>query len=656
MMTWSYFCSRFIAYLFLGTMAVASLPAPAEGEMKVGSLDSQTLSCDDTFITAQMMMAIHLLPRRLDDHFSQKILTNILMDFDPYKTILSNGVAARLRATYGQRLDNNLLEEKCATITELFTTLNAIHLSYSKKLLRSIEISKSLDFSDPEFINANPLKIKYATSREGLRDRRRRALKYNILRLGYSSTNNSVDIEFGKRIFLSKTHKRIERPPFDGASEMNGAFLRAFARTLDTHSDYFDEKELSDFRVTTSLSMVGVGVVITEEQGAFSIVRVIAGSPADGKLKPADLIVAGSDERGKMISFFGMNLEGVIDVLRGSEGSLIKLTVKSGTNGKLRKVHITRRAIELTDERVTCRIMKKTPKDNGGKGVRVGVLTVPSFYLDFQKREQKTADFRRVSEDARLAVADLIKRGIDSLVVDLRNNGGGSLDEAVRFVGLFLSGKSVVQVRDFSGVISRLSSPLDVITWRGPLVVLINKSSASASEIVAGALKDHGRALIVGDRRTFGKGSVQTLQSILPQKGAIKITTGQFFSPAGGSSQIKGVVSDVQIPSVSDLRETGERTLGPDVLPWDLIPGTVDLPLTFEGDSSFAAAKRKSRDRIKKNKSLVIPPPPDFDRVGLTVKLFIGSNTPNEDLGPEVPDSQLEESVNIAADLATSSR
>jgi carboxyl-terminal processing protease len=655
MMTWSYFRSRFIAYFFLGAMVTASLPALAEGEAKVGPLDSQALSCDDTFITAQMMMAIHLLPHRLDDHFSQKILTNILMDFDPYKTILSNGVAARLRATYGQRLDNNLLDENCATIIKLFTALNAIYLSYSKKLLRSIE-SKSLDFSDPEFINANPLKIKYTTSREELRDRRRRALKYNILRLGYSSANNAVDIGAGKRIFLSKTRKRIERPPFDGAAEMNSAFLRAFARTLDAHSDYFDEKELSDFRVATSLSMVGVGVVITEERGMFSIVKVISGSPADGKLKPADLIVAGSDERGKMVPFFGMSLEGVIDILRGSEGSLIKLTIKSGANGKLRKVRITRRAIELTDERVTSRIIKKITRDNNSKRVRVGVLTVPSFYLDFEKRDQKAADFRRVSEDARLAVTDLIKRGINSLVVDLRNNGGGSLEEAVRFVGLFLSGKSVVQVRNFSGVISRLGSPRDVITWRGPLVVLINKSSASASEIVAGALKDHGRALIVGDRRTFGKGSVQTLQSILPQKGAVKITTAQFFSPAGGSSQIKGVVSDIQIPSTSDLGETGEHTLGPDVLPWDLIPGTLDLPL-FEDDGSFAAAKRKSRDRIKKNKALVsIPAPPDFDRVGLTVKLFIGSNTPDEDLGPEAPDSQLEEAVNIAADLAPSSR
>jgi carboxyl-terminal processing protease len=357
-------------------------------------------------------------------------------------------------------------------------------------------------------------------------------------------------------------------------------FLTTLALTYDPHSEYLSKSDLENFSINMRLSLVGIGAVLHSEDGYAKIMELVPGGPAerDGRLKVNDRISAVAQGNSDFVDCVGMKLDKVVDMIRGKKGTTVRLQVIAarGTDPAQRKIiPITRDEIKLKEQAAKADLIEKE-NPNGGPPIRLGWITLPSFYADMEHSGEAGA--KSTTTDVLALLTRLKQENISGLVMDLRRNGGGSLDEAVKLTGLFIKKGPVVQAKDANGVvhISRDRDPS--ITWDGPLIVITNRLSASASEIFAAALQDYGRAIIVGDQSTFGKGTVQTMLEIgkfIPflgsdptDAGALKLTIQKFYRIAGGSTQLKGVLSDIKLPSLYDHPDLGESALK-DPMPYD---------------------------------------------------------------------------------------
>jgi carboxyl-terminal processing protease len=349
-------------------------------------------------------------------------------------------------------------------------------------------------------------------------------------------------------------------------------YLSSFSLVYDPHSDYMSPSSVEDFDINMKLSLVGIGAMLRSDDGAAKIERIIPGGPADrdGRLEAGDKIIAVGDGKGEPVSILHWPLYKAVRLIRGDEGSTVVLTVipasdRSGTRTK--KIDLVREEVKLEEQAAKSEIKTLTTDD--GKTRKFGVILLPDFYADFQATNKNKKDARRASTDVRRLINELTPEGIDGLVLDLRNNGGGSLVEAIETAGLFISSGPIVQVKERNGI-QVLPDADPEISYDGPMIVLVNRLSASASEILAAAMQDYKRALIVGDRQTHGKGTVQTLMTLGDRKGSLKLTTAGFYRINGGSTQLKGVKPDIIIPSYLDVMDVGEDSLE-HALPWDTI-------------------------------------------------------------------------------------
>jgi carboxyl-terminal processing protease len=379
--------------------------------------------------------------------------------------------------------------------------------------------------------------------------------------------------------------------------EVLGIYLDALARVYDPHSDYFGREEADNFNIEMNLSLVGIGATLDAKDGYCIISDLVPGGPAarSGLLKPGDRIVAVGQSKGEMVDIMDMPLPRAVELIRGQKGTTVRLTViPAGSADSTRKtISLVRDKINLADQHAKAAIIDLP--QTGAPAMRLGVIDLPSFYGE---GDEKAGD--AASDTARL-IKKLKQAGVRGLILDLRRNGGGSLEEAIRLTGLFIPSGPVVQTRDLQGDVDVGVSPQNDPLYTGPLVVLTSRLSASASEIVAGALQDYGRALIVGDSSTFGKGTVQTILPLAQffhhrDWGEVKVTIRKFYLPSGASTQLKGVVPDIILPSLTDLPDIAESKL-PNALQWDLMP-----PTTFKKFDLvrpvLAAVREKSRARV----------------------------------------------------------
>jgi len=352
-------------------------------------------------------------------------------------------------------------------------------------------------------------------------------------------------------------------------------FLDALAETYDPHSEYLSKADMKNFSINMGLSLVGIGAMLRSEDGYAKIESLVPGGPAqvDGRLKVGDRITAVGQGQNEFVDVREMRLDKVVEMIRGKKGTHVHLLVipADATDPSRRKnVELVRDEIKLKDQEARADIILR--KDENGNSIKLGWLTLPSFYADMDKHQKST------TRDVLALLKRLKKENIAGLVVDLRRNGGGSLEEALSLTGLFLKSGPIVQTKDYNGSIRISSDPDPGIAYSGPLVVLTSRQSASASEIFAAALQDYGRAVIVGDKNTFGKGTVQTILPIgrfasllgnrSEEDGALKLTIQKFYRIAGGSTQLHGVASDIVLQSLSDLPEFGEGALK-NALPYD---------------------------------------------------------------------------------------
>src|SRR5881398_4036581 len=369
-------------------------------------------------------------------------------------------------------------------------------------------------------------------------------------------------IEPGPQL-IARRYDRISRNVHEeDRDEQVKLYLDALAQTYDPHSEYLSKADFKNFNIQMGLSLVGIGAMLRTEDGYAKIESLVPGGPAqvDGRLKVGDRITAVGQGTGEFVDVRDMRLDKVVEMIRGKKGSKVRLLVipaDAADPSKRKNVELVRDEIKLKDQEARADIIIK--KDEEGRPVKLGWITLPSFYADMDHHAKST------TKDVLALVKRLKKENIAGLVVDLRRNGGGSLEEVISLTGLFLKSGPIVQTKGSNGNIVVSSDPDPGIAYSGPLVVLTSRQSASASEIFAAALQDYGRAVIVGDQCTFGKGTVQTIldignyTSLLGSRshkdGALKLTIQKFYRVAGGSTQLHGVASDIVLPSLTDLPE-----------------------------------------------------------------------------------------------------
>jgi carboxyl-terminal processing protease len=396
--------------------------------------------------------------------------------------------------------------------------------------------------------------------------------------------------------------------------EVLDIYLNALAHAYDPHSDYLGREEMESFSIAMNLSLVGIGAALEAGDGTCTIKELLPGGPAarSGLLKPGDRIVAVAQPGADAVDVMDMPLPRVVELIRGPKGSTVKLAVvpAGGAAGAVpRTISLVRDEINLEDQEARARVVDLP---NGrGTTLRLGIVDLPSFYADLDGR--KGAARRSATADVARLLNKLKAEGVQGVALDLRRNGGGSLDEAISLTGLFIRKGPVVQTRDPDGHVEVSADEDPTVLYDGPLIVLTSRFSASASEILVGALQDYGRAVVVGDPSTFGKGTVQNvlpLGRVMDQAGlahaydpgALKVTIRKFYRPSGASTQLRGVASDIVVPSTSDLSEVSESALK-DPLAWDSVPPAAYQALNRAAPYVSALRDRSAR-RIATEKEL----------------------------------------------------
>ncbi len=414
-------------------------------------------------------------------------------------------------------------------------------------------------------------------------------------------------IEPGPQL-IARRYDRIDRNVHEeDRDEQVKLYLDALAQTYDPHSEYLSKADFKNFNIQMGLSLVGIGAMLRTEDGYAKIESLVPGGPAqtDGRLKVGDRITAVAQGQTEFVDVRDMRLDKVVELIRGKKGTKVRLLAipaNAPDPSQRKTVDLVRDEIKLKDQEARADIIIK--KDENGDPVKLGWLTLPSFYADMDRHSKST------TRDVLALLKRLKKENISGLVVDLRRNGGGSLEEAISLTGLFLKSGPIVQTKGSNGNIVVSSDPDPGVAYAGPLIVLTSRQSASASEIFAAALQDYGRAIIVGDKNTFGKGTVQTIlpigrfTSLLGSRsdddGELKLTIQKFYRVAGGSTQLHGVASDIALPTLTDLPEFGESALK-NPLPYDEVP-KARYTKWSEGHPLFIEElKQRSAERVQRD-------------------------------------------------------
>lgn len=440
-------------------------------------------------------------------------------------------------------------------------------------------IDSTHDFTKQESIVIDREATAWAKSEAELEDAWRKRIKYDLLVQKMEET----PLEEAK----DKLHRRYKsfakRMHQMTADELLETYLSSLTASFDPHTSFMSPGTLENFEIGMRLQLDGIGAQLKSEDGYTTIVELTPGGAADrdGRLKAKDRVVGvGQGRDGEITDTVDMNLNEVVKLIRGKRGTLVRLKVIPVGETAPKVYDITRDKIELKDAEARGEVIEHGKKADGSP-YRLGVINLPSFYMDMAGAQQGQAEYKSSTRDTERLLADFRQQGIDCVVLDLRNNGGGSLPEAIKLTGLFIDRGPVVQIKDADQQVRPYDDVDPGVAWDGPLVVLTNKFSASASEILAGAIQDYGRGLIVGDDATHGKGTVQSLLDLgrqlfrrfdnAPSLGAIKITMQQFYRPSGASTQLEGVKSDVTLPSITTHLPVGESDLD-HAIPFDRVP------------------------------------------------------------------------------------
>ncbi len=533
-------------------------------------------------------------PRPLDAATSQDVFKRYLESLDSGKQFFTREDVERF-APLAERTGAAIRTGELDPAFQVFAVYRqrvSERVAYARRLLR-----QEPDFTSNERFDYDRKDVPWATSAE-LDELWRKSVKNDWLRLRLAG-KPAADI----RKTLDKRYATLLK----SVNEVKGEdvfsfFMNAYTRAVDPHTDYFTPRTAENFNQAMSLSLEGIGAQLQRQDDVVVIREIIAGGPAsvDGTLKPGDRIVGvGQGRSGPVEDVIGWRIDDVVAKIRGAKDTQVRLEfipAAEGLDGKHRMVTLTRQKVRLAEQAAKGETMT-IPGAAGEPARRIGVVKLPTFYQDFEGRRRNASDYASATRDVARLLAGFKADKLDGVVLDLRNNGGGSLDEAIELTGLFIEQGPVVQVRESGGRVTVNSDRNPAVAWDGPLAVLINRGSASASEIFAGAIQDYGRGLVIGET-TFGKGTVQNVvpldrwpASEKERFGQVKLTIAQFFRVSGSSTQHKGVVPDLSFPASVDASEFGESTYD-NALPWTRIAA---VPHTQYGNFAPILPKLETR-------------------------------------------------------------
>ncbi len=426
------------------------------------------------------------------------------------------------------------------------------------------------DFTANETMIIDRDAAKYARNEAEARQKWRKRIKYDLLVL--KADKDKIEGQKAIDKLSRRYHSFARRMHQTDGQELLEMFLSSMTTAFDPHTSYMSSSTLENFEIAMRLELEGIGAALQSEDGYTKVHKIIPGGAADkdGQLKVGDKVVGvGQGTDGEIVDVVDMKLSEVVKLIRGKRGTVVRLQLVSVDSPQRRIINITRAKIELKDSEARFEIFTEGRKSDG-QPYKIGVIDLPSFYMDMAGARRGLPNFKSTTRDVRKILEKFNDEGVDAVILDLRRNGGGSLTESINLTGLFIDKGPVVQVKDAEGRIQPYHDLDAGMAWSGPLVVLTSKFSASASEILAGAIQDYHRGLIVGDRATHGKGTVQSLLDLgqqlfripnAPRLGALKITMQQFYRPNGDSTQNRGVLVDVELPSLTTQLDIGEADL-----------------------------------------------------------------------------------------------
>ncbi len=586
---------------------------------------------------ADIMDKQHLSKHPLDDEISQRAFDQILRSLDPLKLYFLQQDVDEFNANR-QKLDDFA---KVGNIDFARVVFKVFLKRVDERVaMAQRQIDAEHDFSLDEQLVTDPDIMVYPRDNAEAEDRMRKQIKYSLLVLESERMRAEKDAKAGKeqseaatvltgdpnedpKERLHRRYRNIARRWHQwDADDLLELYVSAVTTSFDPHTSYMSPDTLENFRIVMSLNLDGIGAQLTSEDGYTKLTSIVPGGAADkdGRLKPGDRIVSvGQDSQGELDDVIDMKLDDVVQKIRGRAGTVVRLGVLPADGGEMKIIEIVRAKITLDDSAARSEVVENGQKPDGSP-FRFGYIDLPSFYMDMQAARRNAKDFRSTTRDVSRILTEFKQQKVDAVILDLSRNGGGSLTEAISLTGLFIDRGPVVQVKDLGGSVEAYEDDKSGVEWSGPLVVMTSKESASASEILAGAIQDYHRGLIIGDPSTHGKGTVQSLVDIGEQlfngageMGALKITIQQFYLPDGKSTQRQGVMSDIILPAITASFDNSEADLDY-ALPNDQVRKEPHIDYGLVNSTILAKLRSMSTKRVRESDG--------FDRLLKRIQLY----------------------------------
>jgi carboxyl-terminal processing protease len=594
-------------------VAPAGAAPVAAGAPKPGPNDRQITLAVRSYLERE-----HFLRRPIDDEIARRWFDTFLEGLDPMKVyFLKTDIDA-----FAQKRD--MLDDlvKRGDVTFAYEVFDRFLQRVDARMpLIERQLQEPQDFTRDESIVVDRKQTAWAANEAEVEDLWRKRIKYDLLVQRMEKTPPQEAKEKLLRRYRSFA-KRMHQMTSD---ELLETYLSSLTSSLDPHTSFMSPGTLENFEIGMRLQLDGIGASLKGEDGYTTVAELVPGGAADkdGRLKKKDRVVGvGQNADGEIVDVVDLNLNEVVKLIRGKRGTTVRLKVIPVGETAPKIYDIVRAKIELKDAEARGEVIDEGRKADGTP-YKIGVINLPSFYMDMAGARQGQAEYKSSTRDCRRLLEEFKQKGADCVVLDLRNNGGGSLPEAISLTGLFIDTGPVVQIKDADKRVQQYDDVEPGTAWDGPLVVLTNKFSASASEIVAGAIQDYRRGLVIGDSATHGKGTVQSLLDLgrqlfqrlpnAPSLGAIKITMQQFYRPSGLSTQLEGVKSDVELPSITTHLPVGESDLD-HAIGFDKVPRAEYASSGRVSDEMLAALRERSAARVAADK--------EFDKVGRDIAQY----------------------------------
>ncbi len=555
-----------------------------------------TLDCNWVEPIQSGFLLNHLVYNKKDDQLKERIISQYIKQTDPAKIYLFESDVTTIKSNM-----KNLFESIAKKDCQFMSKTQDVLIKRVEERTEHVKkhLGKDFKFNKETVFTYDPDKKTFPTNEKEADEFIDKYLQFQVA--NYIATDMKLDEAKGR--VIKNYERNLKRLKETKPETFVSNYLNAFALSLDPHSSFFSKDYYEDFNIDMKLTLEGIGATLSSDDGFTVVESLVTGGAAakSGLVETKDKIVAVSKKDGKMENVIDMDLKDVVKLIRGPKGTKVKLTIlrkEAGSNKKI-EIELTREKVSLEDSAITIYYQDKKINNENKK---IGIINFPSFYADSKPGGRSSAaDLKKIIAEART-------KKVDGLMIDLSSNGGGSLDDAVKIGGLFIKTGNIVKQSSKKSE-SPLADDDKTVDWDGPLVILTSRVSASASEILSGAMKDYNRAVIVGGDHTYGKGSIQTVMPVQGELGALKVTIGMFFTPSGYSTQHRGVEADIVLPSPLALDDIGEKSMDYSLPPKKLDSFVSKEAFVDKGEGKWniikidwiKTLKKRSEERVAKN-------------------------------------------------------